>query len=80
MKVAYVLFLKKGFKEVTIKNITEATKLSKGAVYHHFSSKEEILATLDKYFFGLLDSNNYMLHNICLYRKTYRNRNAFSYS
>jgi len=27
---------------VTIKNIMEATNLSKGAIYHHFESKEEM--------------------------------------
>ena len=55
IKVAFSLFLKKGFKEVTITNIMEVTKLSKGAIYHHFKSKEEIYAaTLETYYFELL--------------------------
>ncbi len=55
IKSAFALFLEKGYKEVTIKNIMEATHLSKGAIYHHFSSKEEIyFATLDTYYFNLL--------------------------
>lgn len=59
VKVAFALFLEKGFKEVTIKNIMEATKLSKGAIYHHFESKEEIyFQTLSTYYFGLLETAN----------------------
>ncbi len=55
VKTSFVLFLKKGYKEVTIKNIMEATNLSKGAIYHHFNSKEEIyFATLETYYFDLL--------------------------
>ncbi|MDT0553222.1 TetR/AcrR family transcriptional regulator [Urechidicola vernalis] len=55
IRVAFSLFLKKGFKEVTITNIMEVTKLSKGAIYHHFKSKEEIYAaTLETYYFELL--------------------------
>lgn len=55
VKASFVLFLKKGYKEVTIKNIMEATNLSKGAIYHHFDSKEEIyFATLETYYFDLL--------------------------
>lgn len=55
VKSAFALFLEKGYKEVTIKKIMKATNLSKGAIYHHFESKEEIyLATLDTYYFNLL--------------------------
>jgi AcrR family transcriptional regulator len=55
VKSAFALFLEKGYKEVTIKNIMKATNLSKGAIYHHFASKEEIyFATLDTYYFNLL--------------------------
>lgn len=55
IKAAFSLFLKKGFKEVTIKNIMEITKLSKGAIYHHFESKEDIYsATIETYYFELL--------------------------
>lgn len=55
IKAAFSLFLQKGFKEVTINNIMEVTKLSKGAIYHHFKSKEEIYAaTLETYYFELL--------------------------
>lgn len=60
IKVAFSLFLKKGFKAVTINNIQERTGLSKGAIYHHFKSKEEIyFATLDTYYFKMLETNDF---------------------
>lgn len=37
------LFLEKTFKEVTLREIVEKTGLSKGAFYHYFSKKEDIL-------------------------------------
>jgi AcrR family transcriptional regulator len=56
IKAAFILFLEKGYSDVTIKNITEATGLSKGAVYHHFTSKEEIyVATLEVFYFDLVN-------------------------
>ena len=56
---SFALFLEKGYKNVTIINIMEATQLSKGAIYHHFKSKEDIyLATLDRYYFNLLQTEN----------------------
>lgn len=55
VKSSFILFLEKGYKEVTIKNIMEATNLSKGAIYHYFNSKEEIyFAALETYYFDLL--------------------------
>ena len=36
------LFVKKGFKDVTMSDICEATGLSRGGLYRHFSSPEEI--------------------------------------
>lgn len=40
LDVALKLFLQKGFKEVTMRDIVEQTGLSKGAVYYYFESKE----------------------------------------
>lgn len=58
IKNAFILFLKKGFKQVTIKDIIEKTGLSKGAIYHHFASKEDIYkATLNTYYFNLLNAD-----------------------
>lgn len=56
LKTAYGLFLKKGYQSVSIKDIMEASNLSKGGIYHHFENKEGILfEVLDQYFFKTLD-------------------------
>lgn len=39
---AYRLFAEKGFKEVTMKEICEATGLSRGGLYRHYESTEQI--------------------------------------
>ncbi|MCX4300436.1 MAG: TetR/AcrR family transcriptional regulator [Lachnospiraceae bacterium] len=39
---AYRLFAEKGFKEVTMKDICEATGLSRGGLYRHYESTEQI--------------------------------------
>lgn len=36
------LFIEKGYEKTSLQDIINATNLSKGAIYHHFSSKEEI--------------------------------------
>jgi len=60
IRVAFALFLEKGYKEVTIKNIMEATNLSKGAIYHHFESKEEIyFATIETYYINLFQTSSF---------------------
>jgi AcrR family transcriptional regulator len=45
------LFLQKNFKEVTMKEIVDATGLSKGAFYHYFESKEKVFEEAVKYFY-----------------------------
>lgn len=42
LDAAAQLFAQKGYQNTTLQDIIEQTKLSKGAVYHHFRSKEEI--------------------------------------
>lgn len=37
------LFLEKGFDKVSMRDISEEAKLSKGAIYHHYKSKDEII-------------------------------------
>lgn len=53
LDVAQKLFLEKGYAETTIQDIVnELGGLTKGAIYHHFKSKEEIMDALDdKMFF-----------------------------
>lgn len=40
---ALALFFEKGYEATTIADILDRTHLSKGAFYHHFSSKEDLL-------------------------------------
>lgn len=53
LDAAQRLFLEKGYEHTTIQDIVNALgDLTKGAVYHHFKSKEEILsAVCDRMFF-----------------------------
>lgn len=37
-----ILFNRQGYKATSISNITDATGLTKGAIYRHFDSKEEL--------------------------------------
>ncbi len=42
LEKAYRLFAEKGFKEVTMKDICELTGLSRGGLYRHYESTEQI--------------------------------------
>ena len=42
LKKAGVLFNTKGYKATSISDITDATGLTKGAIYRHFDNKEEL--------------------------------------
>jgi len=46
MNVAQKLFLKRGYSQVTVKDILDAVNLSKGGFYHYFDSKEAVLTAL----------------------------------
>ncbi len=39
-------FLERGYGATTVKHVLEQTGLSKGALYHHFASKEDIIEAL----------------------------------
>ncbi|MCD4702087.1 MAG: TetR/AcrR family transcriptional regulator, partial [Candidatus Aegiribacteria sp.] len=43
LRVSEDLFHEQGYEKTTIQNIAEHCGLSKGALYHHFRSKEEVL-------------------------------------
>lgn len=45
-KAALVLFIHKGFKDVTMKDICEATGLSRGGLYMHYGSTKQIFADI----------------------------------
>lgn len=47
------LFLKKGYDKTTIQDIVNELGMSKGAIYHHFKSKEEILNALGDHYYDV---------------------------
>jgi len=50
LSVSEKLFLEKGYEKTTTQEIVSETGLSKGTLFHHFKSKEDILAAvLDKH-------------------------------
>ncbi|PIX22513.1 MAG: hypothetical protein COZ69_10950 [Deltaproteobacteria bacterium CG_4_8_14_3_um_filter_45_9] len=53
-KAAAKLFNEKGYLETSMNDISTAAKLSKGGIYHYFSSKNEILYFISTNFMGLL--------------------------
>lgn len=53
LKIAFRLFIQKNFKEVTMQDIVKETKLSKGAFYHYFESKEQLFVeVIDTFYLG----------------------------
>ena len=47
LDVAFRLFMEKGYEYTSIQDILDQLGgLSKGAIYHHFKSKEEILVAV----------------------------------
>jgi AcrR family transcriptional regulator len=59
------LFLQKNFKEVTMKEIVDATGLSKGAFYHYFESKEKVFEEVVKHFY-----NHFLISDYSNFPKT----------
>ncbi|MCZ0753972.1 TetR/AcrR family transcriptional regulator [Anoxybacillus sp. J5B_2022] len=49
LEKAMKLFAEKGYHATSIQDIVEAWGISKGAFYHHFSSKEELMFEIVKY-------------------------------
>ena len=49
--MALLLFLEKGYKDVSYQELVKKTGLSKGAIYHYFASKEELLVAVFDMFF-----------------------------
>lgn len=48
LDAAKSLFYEKGYEETTMQDIMAESGLSKGAIYHHFTSKQEILRSMIK--------------------------------
>ncbi len=60
IETALQLFLEKGYERTTIQDIVDRLGgLSKGAIYHHFKSKEEILSAVSDHIFSQDDSGGW---------------------
>lgn len=46
LSISEKLFIERGYEKTTIQDILDELKMSKGAIYHHFQSKEEILQAI----------------------------------
>jgi AcrR family transcriptional regulator len=57
LKVSLQLFFTKGYKDVSYQDLMKETGLSKGAIYHHFPSKEDILVSVFEFFIQSADSD-----------------------
>ena len=54
LDVSMRLFTEQGYEHTTIQDIVDALGMSKGAIYHHFKSKEDILDQInDRYYENL---------------------------
>ena len=53
IKIAFELFMKNGYESTSIQDIMNAAKISKGAMYHYFTCKEDILDAVLNYIIDL---------------------------
>ncbi|MCD8260962.1 MAG: TetR/AcrR family transcriptional regulator, partial [Bacteroides sp.] len=71
---AFVLFLQKSYKEVTMQDIVKSTGLSKGAFYHYFKSKETVFEEVIRYFYDhimITDYNDFPTTSLKEFYQTY---------
>ncbi|SHH35156.1 TetR/AcrR family transcriptional regulator [Clostridium grantii] len=53
IEAAFIAFIDHGYGRVSLNQIIKTTGLTKGAFYHHFSSKDELIKeVMNTYFFG----------------------------
>lgn len=52
LDTAKKLFLEKGYENVTLQGIAVACGLTRGAIYHHFKGKEEVMDAVTTYMFN----------------------------
>ena len=69
IQVAGRLFLQSNYDGVSIQDITRASGMTKGALYHHFASKEQLFEQVDKHMlkanFGNNDGEKYERNTTC---------------
>lgn len=62
LDVSHRLFLEKGYEQTSIQDIVTALGMSKGAIYHHFKTKEDILDRIGDEFYKQEDWFAKILH------------------
>jgi len=56
LQVAFSLFLQKGYRDVSLREIVDEVGLTKGAFYHYFKGKDQLFKeVIDRYFLGMND-------------------------
>jgi AcrR family transcriptional regulator len=50
LEAARILFIEKQYADVTLKEIAEMAGVTKGALYHHFATKEELYFTMMRHY------------------------------
>lgn len=63
LETCFRLFLRKSFKEVTMKEIVKETGISKGAFYHYFPTKEHLFNEMVDTYYLTFFSIDYTLFN-----------------
>lgn len=64
LSVSAKLFTEKSYEKTSIQDIIHALGMSKGAIYHHFKSKEDILeAVMEQQFSYATERLNYLIAN-----------------
>jgi AcrR family transcriptional regulator len=64
LDVAEDLFAKKGYENTTINDILEVLQVSKGALYHYFKSKEEVMyAVINRIVDNIAERANHIVEN-----------------
>ena len=51
------LFLTRGYKSVSLVDVANEVNITKGGIYHYFSSKDELLQVALHYLFDRLEAN-----------------------
>ena len=55
LSTASQLFIHNGYEKTSVQNIAQTASISKGAIYHHFQSKDEILFAVLKQRYQLME-------------------------
>ncbi|MBP2643331.1 MAG: ttgR [Firmicutes bacterium] len=63
IKIALRLFLSRGYRNVSLNDIAEELRITKGGIYHYFKSKEDLLSQAADFLFGHIKEKHIELFN-----------------